>query len=431
MRWSSAGSRSQAPAPGRIALEEEGWLDEALAHLAEDLHGFSRSNIDYRDQRLPVAARTLPARRGGLLRGRPVPEPRQSRVHVPVPALVRRPVRAGAAAGAGRVAARRVSRTWRRRRGARSPNCFAGGRWRCSERSGSRPRRSGPRGAGIDRSNMRGRWRTGSSPARGPLASWRAARRNAGTQAGPAAISSSSGVARGRREVKVSGPAEAELQVTVVPLPADMARLELTGPDQRPGRRRAQAAGLDREGRGRARPAVRAGLGAVDPLGRPSRARVPAAASSTCWGSPPASGPRPCRRRRTDSVSRPIRSERRPPRNRAAGHQAHRHGRPGPPRRRLGRGQRAAVGNEPPEITGRWRNDADRERRAVAHAHPRSLRITCPEDRPSSMMSPDLMRRSGNADSPSIRTSSAQPSPTRLGERLRDASSAAERRRSK
>lgn len=33
---------------GRVALEEEGWLDEALAHLAEDLHGFSRSNIDYR-----------------------------------------------------------------------------------------------------------------------------------------------------------------------------------------------------------------------------------------------------------------------------------------------------------------------------------------------------------------------------------------------
>lgn len=28
--------------------EEEGWLDEALAHLAEDLHGFSRSNLDYR-----------------------------------------------------------------------------------------------------------------------------------------------------------------------------------------------------------------------------------------------------------------------------------------------------------------------------------------------------------------------------------------------
>ncbi len=28
--------------------EEEGWLDEALAHLVEDLHGFSRSNLDYR-----------------------------------------------------------------------------------------------------------------------------------------------------------------------------------------------------------------------------------------------------------------------------------------------------------------------------------------------------------------------------------------------
>jgi hypothetical protein len=33
---------------GLILVEEEGWLDEALAHLAEDLHGFSRSNIDYR-----------------------------------------------------------------------------------------------------------------------------------------------------------------------------------------------------------------------------------------------------------------------------------------------------------------------------------------------------------------------------------------------
>jgi hypothetical protein len=29
-------------------VEEEGWLDEALAHLVEDLHGFSRSNLDYR-----------------------------------------------------------------------------------------------------------------------------------------------------------------------------------------------------------------------------------------------------------------------------------------------------------------------------------------------------------------------------------------------
>lgn len=28
--------------------EEEGWLDEALAHLVEDLFGFSRSNLDYR-----------------------------------------------------------------------------------------------------------------------------------------------------------------------------------------------------------------------------------------------------------------------------------------------------------------------------------------------------------------------------------------------
>lgn len=31
-----------------VPLEEEGWLDEALAHLSEDLHGFARTNLDYR-----------------------------------------------------------------------------------------------------------------------------------------------------------------------------------------------------------------------------------------------------------------------------------------------------------------------------------------------------------------------------------------------
>ena len=33
---------------GPSKADEEGWLDEALAHLVEDLHGFSRSNLDYR-----------------------------------------------------------------------------------------------------------------------------------------------------------------------------------------------------------------------------------------------------------------------------------------------------------------------------------------------------------------------------------------------
>ena len=32
----------------RQCADEEGWLDEAMAHLAEDLNGFSMSNIDYR-----------------------------------------------------------------------------------------------------------------------------------------------------------------------------------------------------------------------------------------------------------------------------------------------------------------------------------------------------------------------------------------------
>ena len=36
------------PAGERAGQDEEGWLDEALAHLAEDLHGFSRTNLDYR-----------------------------------------------------------------------------------------------------------------------------------------------------------------------------------------------------------------------------------------------------------------------------------------------------------------------------------------------------------------------------------------------
>jgi hypothetical protein len=34
--------------PGAARADEEGWLDEAVAHLVEDLHGFSRSNLDHR-----------------------------------------------------------------------------------------------------------------------------------------------------------------------------------------------------------------------------------------------------------------------------------------------------------------------------------------------------------------------------------------------
>jgi hypothetical protein len=37
-----------SPSGRTTGIEEEGWLDEALAHLVEDLHGFSRSNLDYR-----------------------------------------------------------------------------------------------------------------------------------------------------------------------------------------------------------------------------------------------------------------------------------------------------------------------------------------------------------------------------------------------
>ena len=41
-RRGGAGQRAGPP------VEEEAWLDEAIAHLAEDSYGFSTSNIDYR-----------------------------------------------------------------------------------------------------------------------------------------------------------------------------------------------------------------------------------------------------------------------------------------------------------------------------------------------------------------------------------------------
>jgi len=43
-----AGRKGRRGQPGGPPQEEEGWLDEAIAHLAEDRCGFSTSNIDYR-----------------------------------------------------------------------------------------------------------------------------------------------------------------------------------------------------------------------------------------------------------------------------------------------------------------------------------------------------------------------------------------------
>ena len=48
--------RSKGPGHGRLpgaVQEEEGWLDEAIAHLAEDCCGFSTANIDYRVRCIP------------------------------------------------------------------------------------------------------------------------------------------------------------------------------------------------------------------------------------------------------------------------------------------------------------------------------------------------------------------------------------------
>ncbi len=49
---------------GRRMMDEEGWLDEAMGHLAEDLNGFSMSNIDYRVSAFLTQSGTVPARGG-------------------------------------------------------------------------------------------------------------------------------------------------------------------------------------------------------------------------------------------------------------------------------------------------------------------------------------------------------------------------------
>ncbi|MGE5754644.1 MAG: hypothetical protein ACM35G_02840 [Planctomycetaceae bacterium] len=210
---------------GRLGPEEEGWLDEALAHLVEDLHGFSRSNLDYRvsaflsqPERYRLVVEDYFAadlfrshgNRGGtylFLRwcvDRFGPDL--------IPALIR--------------SDRRGTANLERATGTTFAELYR--QWSTALYLS---------GLGVDRGhdaafrslNMRGpfdAWelagpRTALLRPDGPAETWSAA----GTSSHYVVVE---GAASGAVAIEVLGPPEAELQVTAVPLPADLARIELT-----------------------------------------------------------------------------------------------------------------------------------------------------------------------------------------------------------
>jgi hypothetical protein len=223
------------PGGARIGGDEEGWLDEALAHLGEDLHGFSRTNLDYRvsaflsrPERYQLVVddyftadlfRSHGNRGGTYLFLRWCADRFGPGL---LPALVRSPRRgtANLEAATG-VAFAELYRQW-------SVALFLSG--------------FDPDGHQADGYGFR------SLDVRGPFDDWELAgprtvriRPGGAADAWEAAGTSShfvviEGAATGAIEVEVAGSPEAELQVTAVPLPADLARIELSaqvapGPD--------------------------------------------------------------------------------------------------------------------------------------------------------------------------------------------------------
>jgi len=211
---------------GPVVLEEEGWLDEALAHLAEDQQAFSRSNIDYRisaflsqperyqlvveDYYAANLFRSHGNRGSTYLFLRWCVDQYGSEL---LPTLIESRLRGTAnleeATGCSFA---ELFRRW-------SVALFL---------------------SGLDPSSQQpGRGAYHSMDARSPLEDWelagpRASRVAAG---GPADRWSAAGTSShfvvvqaksaGAVEVTISGPPRAELQVTAVPLPLGMARLEL------------------------------------------------------------------------------------------------------------------------------------------------------------------------------------------------------------
>jgi len=220
---------------GRPAVEEEGWLEEGLAHLAEDLYAFSRSNLDYRvsaflsrperyrlvvdDYYTADLFRSHGNRGGTYLFLRWCAD-----VYGPglLPALIRSERRgvANLEAATG-LAFEELYRRW-------SIALFLGGLESGRDRAPVGGFRSvNPRGT-FGAWDLAGPRTTRVRPD-GPADTWSAA----GTSSHYAVVEASS---TGAVAIEVDGPSGAELQVTAIPLPADLARLDLTarasvGPD--------------------------------------------------------------------------------------------------------------------------------------------------------------------------------------------------------
>lgn len=212
------------PAGERFGLDEEGWLDEALAHLGEDLHHFSRSNLDYRISAYlsrPEAYRLIVedyysadlfrshGNRGGTYLFLRWCADRYGPMLLP--ALVR--------------SSRRGTDNLEAATGLTFPALYR--RWTTALfLSGLDPHYN--RGEGFRSLDIRSTidgWqlagpRTIEVVPGTPPETWTAA----GTSSRYLIVEGSS---RGPVEIEVQGPPDAELQVTAIPLPADQARLDL------------------------------------------------------------------------------------------------------------------------------------------------------------------------------------------------------------
>ena len=214
---------------GRPVLEEEGWLDEALAHLAEDLNGFSTSNIDYRVSAFLTCPEvyqlvvddyyTADLFRSHGSRGSTYLFLRWCADRYGMDLVTRlvhsRLERGGQSRGSHRLDVRRSV-----------PTLVAG---IVLDRPATRPVMNGPRGRTGSRSiNMRApceEWELAGPRFTRALADGKAGRWSAlGTSSHFVVVESSP---TGAVEIEVAGPTEAEIQVTVVPLGADLPRLDL------------------------------------------------------------------------------------------------------------------------------------------------------------------------------------------------------------
>jgi hypothetical protein len=218
--------KSRASTLGPVLLEEEGWLDEALAHLAEDMHGFSRSNIDYRvsaflsqPERYQLVVEDYYAADLFRSHGNRGSTYLFLRFCVDqygpglIPALIESPLRGTAnLEDATGCSFADLFRRW-------TVALYQSGLEQTSDSSKWGEFRSLDPRAPLDDWELAGP-RTVRMIAGGPAEEWSAA----GTTCHYVVVRAPS---PGAVEVKVSGPVDASLQVTVIPLPAGSARLQL------------------------------------------------------------------------------------------------------------------------------------------------------------------------------------------------------------